>query len=314
MKFSIIIPIYNVEKYLDKCLKSIISQIDVQDEIILINDASTDNSLLICKEYIRKYTNITLVDNKINKGIGYVRNIGLKYATGDYILWIDSDDWISNECLSVIKKYLEKTNTDILIFDYTEVENGIYRERTYRKKSEFVSKREIMLDVSQDIFYSYLCRTVIKRELYKNIKFPEKVSMMEDFCIYHELFYKAKTFFYLKESLYFYRILKTSLSHKKQKDCYGVYKIYLKREEFIRKNCSYIKEKYRMLPAIIYACSLSNANYLSKEEKVKIGKLIRKNIIFILSRKNISNKKKFQLLLYMISPSLLSFVRKMLNK
>lgn len=314
MNLSIIIPVYNVEKYLDKCLKSVVSQIDIQDEIILVNDASTDNSLLICKKYINKYNNIKLVNNEINKGVGNVRNIGVKCATRDYILWIDSDDWVSSNYISVIKKYLSITNVDIFIFDYTKVDDNVCIEKTYRKKSGFISKREIMLDVSQDIFYSFLWRTVVKKELYTNIKFPEKISMMEDFCIYHELFYKAKTFFYLKENLYFYRVVKNSLSHKKQEALYEIHKFYLKREEFIKKNCPYIKEKYRMIPVIIDACILSSTNYLSKEEKMKICKLIRKNIIFFLSRKNINNKKKFQMLMYMISPNLLFFVRKIINK
>lgn len=314
MKLSVIIPVYNAEKYLNKCLDSIIPQLEINDEIILINDASVDNSLLICQRYVKKYNKVILINNKENRGIAYVRNLGLKYATGDYILWIDSDDWVSNKYLPVIKKYLEETNSDILIFDYTEVNNQIYKYKAYKEKSGFISKKNIMIDIAQDSFMSLLWRTVAKKNLYKNIEFPQKIQMMEDFYIYHKLFYEAKTFFYLKDNLYFYRILEKSLSHKKEQNFYEMYRISLEREKFIREYCSYIEERYRMVPVVINACLLSGTNYILRREQIRIRKLIIKNVKFFISRKYINKKKKFQLLMYMISPSLLSFIRRILKK
>lgn len=314
MRLSIIIPIYNAEKYLNKCLDSIISQIEVNDEVILINDASTDNSSLICQKYKENNEKIILINNEENRGIAYARNLGLKYANGDYILWIDSDDWVNNKYLSIIKNCLRMTNTDILIFDYTEVNNQTYKCRVYKEKSGFISKKDIMLDIAQDSFFSLLWRTVIKKALYENIEFPEKIQLMEDFYVYHKLFYKAQTFFYLKDSLYFYRVLEQSLSHKKEKNFYEMYIISLEREKFIKKYCSDIEEKYRMIPVIVNACSLCGTNYISKEEHTKIRKLIKKNIKFFISKKYIGKKKKLQLLIYMISPNLLSFIRRIMNK
>lgn len=314
MKLSIIVPVYNTEKYLEKCLNSLLLQINMQDEVILINDASVDNSLLICKKYAEKYNNIILINNKINKGIGYVRNLGLKYATGDYIIWIDSDDWVSKEYLLVIRRYLEKTNVDIFIFDYSIINNKEEKYRTYRNKSGFISKKEIMLDVAQDSFFSLLWRTIVKKDIYTNIRFPENLSIMEDFYIYHELFYKAKTFFYLKKSLYFYQVVKNSLSRKKEQNFYLIYKTCLHRENFIKKNCPYIEEMYRMVPVVLSTCMLRNINYLSKEEKNRVCRILREHIKFFVSRKYINNRKKIQMLIYMISPNLLYYIRKVLKK
>lgn len=116
VKISIIIPIYNVEKYLPECLDSIISQTFSDIEIICINDGSTDDSLKILQDYKKKDNRIIIID-KQNEGSGIARNIGLKKALGEYICFIDSDDWLENST-SLEKMYnaAEKDCLDILIF------------------------------------------------------------------------------------------------------------------------------------------------------------------------------------------------------
>ena len=96
---SIIIPIYNVERYLEECLESVVNQSDSFDEVLLINDGSTDNSLLICERYTSLYNNIKLI-NKINEGPSIARNIGMQYASGDYIMFLDSDDFLRLDSVS----------------------------------------------------------------------------------------------------------------------------------------------------------------------------------------------------------------------
>ena len=90
---SIVIPVYNVEKYLKQCLESVVNQTLDKIEVICINDGSTDNSLNILKEYEKKYNNIIIIDQE-NKGPGFARNIGMKRASGKYIYFLDSDDYI----------------------------------------------------------------------------------------------------------------------------------------------------------------------------------------------------------------------------
>ena len=98
---SIVIPVYNVEKYLKQCLESVVNQTLDKIEVICINDGSTDNSLNILKEYEKKYNNIIIIDQE-NKGPGFARNIGMKRASGKYIYFLDSDDYIELNAMEIL--------------------------------------------------------------------------------------------------------------------------------------------------------------------------------------------------------------------
>lgn len=118
MKYSLIVPVYNVEKYLNRCLDSILSQSYTNFEIICVNDGSKDHSQDILESYIIKDSRIKLI-NQDNKGLGEARNTGLSYVTGDYIWFIDSDDWIpDSNALLKINNIIRNENCDILMFDY----------------------------------------------------------------------------------------------------------------------------------------------------------------------------------------------------
>lgn len=119
-KVSIIIPVYNVEKYLDRCLKSILSNTYKNIEIILVNDGSKDNSQNIINEYVKKYSDFIIAKEQENKGPAEARNLGLQIATGEYIMFIDSDDFVEND---YIEKYLEPLSSD----DYDLVIGGYYK-------------------------------------------------------------------------------------------------------------------------------------------------------------------------------------------
>ena len=107
MKVSVIVPVYNTEKYLRRCLDSLVNQTLDDIEIIIIDDKSPDNSALIIDEYKKKYDNkIKVIHNKINKGIGYNRNIGIKKSSGKYIMFIDSDDYLDRSACEKFKVYL----------------------------------------------------------------------------------------------------------------------------------------------------------------------------------------------------------------
>lgn len=103
--FSLIVPVYNVEKYLERCLNSILSQDYTDYEIICVNDGSTDSSLKILKEYAAKNTKIKIV-SQVNQGLGEARNTGLKYVTGDFVWFIDSDDWIEEGALRLLNQFV----------------------------------------------------------------------------------------------------------------------------------------------------------------------------------------------------------------
>ena len=116
-KVSIIVPIYNVENYLPICLDSLVNQDYDNIEIILVDDKSTDKSFSICKDYAKKYKKIILLQNEKNEGASSARNKGLRVASGEYIGFVDSDDYIQSNYYSELVKDLKKNSADIAVCD-----------------------------------------------------------------------------------------------------------------------------------------------------------------------------------------------------
>ena len=114
-KLSVIIAVYNTEKYVEKCLDSLLSQTYSNIELVVVNDCSTDGSLKILKKYAKKYDNIILIDNKQNKGLSYSRNVGLENASGEYTGYIDSDDYIDPNYYEKLMKAIVKEKSDVAI-------------------------------------------------------------------------------------------------------------------------------------------------------------------------------------------------------
>lgn len=141
MKYSVILPVYNVEMYLKRCLDSLLNQNYHNFEIILVNDGSEDNSLEICKRYSDNYPNIKVINQK-NSGTGVARNKGLEVALGEYIFFCDPDDYISGEFFLDAEKYLE-TSPDVVFFNYfDEIETN--RNKSIIKKMSF--QKELKID------------------------------------------------------------------------------------------------------------------------------------------------------------------------
>ena len=123
MKLSIIIPVYNVEQYIGRCLQSCLSQANVTAddyELVIVNDDTKDNSMQVVEEMTQGCTNITVI-NQHNQGLSMARNAGLKAAKGEYVWFVDSDDWIEEDCISEILERLAQTNVDILQLQYRNV-------------------------------------------------------------------------------------------------------------------------------------------------------------------------------------------------
>lgn len=181
MKLSIIIPVYNVEKYLNRCLDSILEQIDfeINDnniEILLINDGSPDNSQEIIEDYVGKYSFIRGYE-KQNGGLSDARNYGLSKSLGDYIWFIDSDDWIQNYSLSIIFDEIEKYKLDVFEFSWSEVfktDQGYRFERD--EYYESLQTGELVICGKQFLvdFGYVVCswNKVVRKSLYSDLNFP----------------------------------------------------------------------------------------------------------------------------------------------
>ncbi|MCS7472745.1 glycosyltransferase family 2 protein [Myroides odoratimimus] len=180
MKLSIIIPIYNVEAYLERCIESIIQQKEFNItndnlEIILINDGSPDNSQVIIDKYVDNYTYIKGY-TKNNGGLSDARNYGLSKSTGDYIWFIDSDDWIDNNSLQVIFSEIMEENLDMFEFSWKEAfeENNTFR---YVNDSyyESLGDGKVISGVEYLSKYGYVVSSwnkVVRKELYEGLLFP----------------------------------------------------------------------------------------------------------------------------------------------
>ena len=208
MKLSIIIPVYNIEQYLPKCLDSILNQSFEDYEIICVNDGSTDNSLRILKEYTDG--RIVIID-KNNEGSGVARNTALDIAKGEYVFFVDGDDWLEDNCLQKIVTKADELNTDILIFGglscYGEKkQNGGYSANKLPKK--YFNKVFSAQDIQKDIFkfpstaWTKLYRRDFLTE--NKIRFQLIKAGQDQLPFFHSMI-TAKRIALLNENLYCYR-------------------------------------------------------------------------------------------------------------
>ena len=207
-KVSVIIPVYNTESYLEKCLDSVINQTYKNLEIICINDCSTDNSLNILKRYAVKDKRIKLIDLPQNEGVSIARNTGLESAEGKFIAFIDPDDWWEYDLVEKALNKIQNENADIVLFCHSEYTNNkIIPKQEKLKKIKDILKgtnyTKYMLDVSV-----FIWDKIYKKDLIKDagIRFTEKIHPTEDVLFTLEIFSKNPAIVFLDECLYNYRL------------------------------------------------------------------------------------------------------------
>lgn len=212
---SIIVPVYNVEKYLRECLNSICNQEKIKSEIILVDDGSTDGSGAICDEYAHEYTNIKVIHQK-NQGPGSARNAGLDIMTGDYVSFVDSDDYIAADMYESLLQAIIQTESDIACCGHMRVIDGkvTVAERPVTD-AVILSGREIIRNLMLDKEMTYSpCDKLFKAHLFKEVRFPEENLPSEDLpCLYRILKNAEKTA-YIGEAKYYYRLVMTSRTKK----------------------------------------------------------------------------------------------------
>lgn len=239
-KFSIIIPVYNVEKYLKECLNSIVNQTFKDLEIILINDGSTDRSLQICEKYAQKDDRIILINKEKNEGLGFARNTGLEYANCEYISFVDSDDFIATDTYEKIWNVIEKNDTDMIIFGldlfYEENMHPIKSETDWYKlnynKLNAVTPT-LMNKINVEVWNKIYKKSIIDKY---NLRFPK--GIFEDVYFLYRYMAVIQNIYFENSILYFYRQRNNSLTDycKDKKDnprlllgittCEGLYKFY----------------------------------------------------------------------------------------
>lgn len=216
-KISIIVPIYNDEKFLNKCIKSILKQTFENFELILVNDGSTDKSLEICDRYVKNDKRIKVI-NKKNEGSVLSRKRGIKEAKGDYVIFVDADDWISVNALEVINEEINKNNADVIVFNYYKVLKKLSfikrknRSFYFEKEKSIYEGNEIKEELVSAYFHGHpfpsnMCGKAYKRryldiknKYVKNIKF-----LGDDLYVNMEILLNVKKVSLINDILYFYR-------------------------------------------------------------------------------------------------------------
>jgi len=183
MKVSVIVPIYNSEQYLQKCLESIRVQTFKDYEVILINDGSTDNSEIICKQFVNTDSRFQLY-HQSNLGAGAARNKGIKISTGDYIIFIDADDWVESDYINRIISAQERNPTDLIIWGF--VIGKPDKSREYHLGSSLcygIKKcRHKLLELKQKHKYGFTIQFLYKKSIIDKYKiyYPENIKLHED--------------------------------------------------------------------------------------------------------------------------------------
>lgn len=221
MLFTIVVPVYNVERYLPNCIDSILNQTNKDYEIILVNDGSTDNSLSICERYEKANSRQIRILNQQNSGLLAARRAGFKEAKGEYILSLDSDDCFRMDTLQIVAEEVKRTNADVIEFadssfpDYSEYHYApAYPERRHFSKNDY---KEILKKFCSTRQFSTMAFKAIRAEVLNaenDYSDYRGLNHYEDQLQSSEVLDRAKTFTYIPERLYFYRMRKSSLNHR----------------------------------------------------------------------------------------------------
>lgn len=215
-KISIIVPVYNVEDYLMKCLDSILGQTYKNLEIILIDDGSKDNSGNICDEYALKSEKIKVI-HKENEGLSVTRNLGIKVATGDYIAFIDSDDYITEDYCEMLYNILKETKADVASAAYkvvrtdgsviidSSIDSGLYQNEIVEYEGTEIIKEFLR----QKTFKNFVWNKLFKKSVICN--FQEKVNY-EDIVFSFNVLSTIKKITYINKNCYFYLKRSTSIT------------------------------------------------------------------------------------------------------
>lgn len=208
---SVIVPVYKVEKYLDRCVKSIINQTYKNLEIILVDDGSPDNCPKLCDEWAKKDARIKVV-HKENGGLSDARNKGFDASNGDLILFVDSDDYIDNNMVEIMAKRIEEDGTDMCVCSFSKFRDGEEPNKSFSKSPEILTTREALqrLVLGKGFQLVVAWDKLMKRKLVEKVKFP-KGKIHEDEYICHRFIGECEKVSIIHNPLYFYFLREGSI-------------------------------------------------------------------------------------------------------
>lgn len=223
---SIIVPVYNVERYLRRAVNSILNQTYKNLEIILVDDGSPDNCPKICDEYSQLDSRVKVI-HKVNEGVSSARNIGLDNASGELITFLDSDDWVDDRIIEIIVNTLISRKCDAVCVGINIVNGKDDVVRRFEiEKDEVLSGIDVAKKMLRDTFpYNFCYGKIFKRELFESVRFPEG-RLYEDMATTYKAMSKARRVYLLSECLYYYfrdREGNTTSELKSERAAYSYY-------------------------------------------------------------------------------------------
>jgi len=300
-KISIIIPIYNVEKYLPACVESILQQTYKNLEVILVDDGSPDRCPVICDELAQKDDRIQVIHQK-NKGLSGARNTGIDNAQGDYLIFVDSDDTVEQTLVEELYTYAEKWNCAIVACGRNYIfEDGQIVCKIAHDESKVYGFEEAMQEMNSfRLFDMSAWAKIYRKELFEDIRFPEG-KLSEDYYIMYKLFDKAQTIGYVAKPLYNYLQRQSSISRNK--------KINHDFADAAKKQMEFLDDKYPQMSVLghtayasanltVYDFYLKNGVKCPKDKLLEFKKAVRDNLVYIRKNKNISKAKRIQFELF----------------
>ncbi len=307
---SYIVPVYNVEKYLERCLSSLLNQTYSHMEIILVDDGSTDNSGSLCDAFADQYSHIS-VYHQANQGASFARKWGLEKAKGEYVAFVDSDDTIDVRITELLIQAILTYHTEIAVCDY---QKGIDGKTDFRDITDTrISTVELEYQRLMQRFFSYdfwgFWGKIYQKDIFENIYFP-KATLCEDYAVMAQLFTRYRKVAYVAAPLYHYRVhlggLSTSvLNERKFEELQNMAYVY----QYMRKN----DRSYQGVAFAEYiSAGIKLLGLIYKEERQQefqhhvsaIKRLFTQNFFRIITNPVLYWKLKIMLLLLITSPQL----------
>lgn len=313
MKLSIIVPVYKVEQFLDKCIESILAQTFTDFELILVDDGSPDNCGKMCDVWSTKDKRIKVI-HKENGGLSDARNAGIDIAQGDYIGLVDSDDYIKHDMFEVLLSNLEKYNADISMCGYVDVyADGVRKVNANRNVYEWGQEEAIHQILLGKLLSVHAVTKLYKRQLFDNVRYPVgKVS--EDAYVIMDIMAQVKNAVFTPYSAYCYVHRGNSINTSKYRE------IDLTRIEAHEKNYRFIIDNYPQYGAIAYdrwigsiafvghKMVLSNIQKSDSKYYEQVFSVLRKNIFRIYKSSYFSRKRKSSITLLILNKKVYKYV------
>lgn len=285
-KISVIVPVYNSEKYISRCIESLLAQTLKEIEIILVNDGSTDTSLNLCTLFEEKYNNIMVID-QINCGASKAREAGIKVASGEYIGFLDSDDWVHPQMFGQMYAIASKNKVDIVQCGFVITGNKDDSVISYDGRvaanvvdSSFALKQLMGIEKEQN-FNFLLWNKIFKRDIFNEFDFPVDIKTINDVPVVSRLFYHSKKIAYTQQEFVYYferndannKSTMDSLKNSQSKMIYSHIEAFNDVADYFKSKSNTVYQEAMYLLAV-WICSGLKLNHKSNELKSIIKRVV----------------------------------------